>query len=801
MNIPGYRIESELGRGGMSTVYTAVQESLQRTVALKVMAPALATDASFGERFLLEARTAASLNHHNILSIYDVGVSGHCYYFAMEKMPGGDLKQRLRDYRLTVAEVLEIVKQIASALGYAHEYGFVHRDVKPENILFRQHGTPVLADFGIAKAIDSGAQITGTGMSIGTPHYMSPEQAQGTARLDGRSDLYSLGIVLYEMLIGQVPFDAESTVGIALQHVQAAPPSLPPALAEYQPLFDRLLAKNPADRYSDAAELVQALELLQSGAALPQAQQPPLAPGVTTRQASPGSGLKWGLAGGLLALVVVGGFLLLAHGLSGKRQIRGGGASFSVAGPLSRPAAAGSGPSEPGQVVANIVELPLVQRARQLKSAKPEPWLNCTLAADPLPAGSLGILPLLISRLSQWDNVDFVDGYELGADGHFRIAIHPGSRYDDQGLRRTPYFEIYGRIEPGELKRAYGYIKLRQADSPQGRFQKEIEAIPALPFDLFFNGSRIVLGELSVAQGAISDFFTFQPASLTVENLWLSGAATELTKIHLVSEGFAANNRRDQLNMEPLDLTVSLDAEHPAKTFALNLDFGRYEYFENNKPEVAIAPGSLSLEVVPGLAYDRYSLEGHLDSKQFFLSEYATQTDWRDLAIDLSAKPYTPQTLEELSALLWSLFLRDSDLLADDRDLVRAEQKQALYRFVDLLANGLELSVDNASGVIAGQQLSVQGNVNWDSGVSAMIGAVDFSDDEFFGFGRFNFDFNGNEQAFRNLSFPEPIWPLLEEALNKQVLTIAPNGEMRFSLSGEGEQLYLQGHNLQDVLN
>ena len=258
MNIPGYQIIREIGHGGMATVYLAVQESLGRQVALKVMAPALAADRNFGERFLREGRTVAQLSHPNILAVYDIGAVGHSYYLAMEY--GGDLKQRTSQGAVPPGEALVILRQVAAALGYAHKQGFVHRDVKPDNILFRDNGLAVLTDFGIAKAVGSGTQMTGTGMTVGTAHYMSPEQAQGRSELDGRSDLVTLGIVFYEMLVGRVPYEADNTVGIAMQHVQGDLPELPDNLSSYQPLLDCLLAKDPGGRFADAGELIAFLE-------------------------------------------------------------------------------------------------------------------------------------------------------------------------------------------------------------------------------------------------------------------------------------------------------------------------------------------------------------------------------------------------------------------------------------------------------------------------------------------------------------------------------------------------------------
>lgn len=256
-DIPGYRILRPLGRGGMSTVYLALQESVQREVALKIMAGVLLGDEEFSQRFLREARIAASLRHPNVVHIYDVGQHGEQHYIAMEHLPGGPVLAR-RGPRRDFGFALRAVREIASALDYAHRRGVVHRDIKPDNILLREDGSAVLTDFGIARAGDS-QRMTRTGAIIGTPHYMSPEQARGQP-LDGRSDLYSLGVVFFQMLVGEVPFQADDSVAVGIMHITAPLPRMSSPLAELQGLFDRLLAKEPADRFQTGAELVAALE-------------------------------------------------------------------------------------------------------------------------------------------------------------------------------------------------------------------------------------------------------------------------------------------------------------------------------------------------------------------------------------------------------------------------------------------------------------------------------------------------------------------------------------------------------------
>ncbi|MET1253663.1 serine/threonine protein kinase [Aliikangiella maris] len=257
IEIPGYKIIRTLGVGGQATVYLALQQGFEREVALKVMSPALAADPSFGERFIREAKIVAKLSHKSIVTVYDVGESGNFYYLAMEYMPGEDLKSRIHKGMKT-KECLSTIAKIARALHFAHQKGYIHRDVKSENILFDQDDEPVLTDFGIAKASNSSTQMTQTGKLIGTPEYMSPEQCRGK-NIDGRTDLYSLGIILFEMLTRKVPFTGEDSVAVCIQHVTKPLPRLPARLNHYQWLIDSLLAKDPNQRIQTGEDLALAI--------------------------------------------------------------------------------------------------------------------------------------------------------------------------------------------------------------------------------------------------------------------------------------------------------------------------------------------------------------------------------------------------------------------------------------------------------------------------------------------------------------------------------------------------------------
>ncbi len=257
-----YQILEEIGRGGMAIVYRAYQPSLNRQVAIKVLPPHFTFDRQFVERFLREAQAAASLRHPNIVVVHDVAEQNGLYYIVMEYLQGQTLRQLIeREGPLSPARVARMVERIASALDYAHQRGFVHRDVKPGNIFVGADDHPTLTDFGIAKAA-SGTQLTRSGMLIGTPEYMSPEQAQGE-QVDRSTDIYALGIVVYQMLSGQVPFGGTTPHAILYKQINESPPplrALQPGLPRaLEGALARALAKDPRARYPNAEAFAKAL--------------------------------------------------------------------------------------------------------------------------------------------------------------------------------------------------------------------------------------------------------------------------------------------------------------------------------------------------------------------------------------------------------------------------------------------------------------------------------------------------------------------------------------------------------------
>jgi serine/threonine-protein kinase PpkA len=253
MEIPGYEIIRAIGVGGMATAYLATQTSLARQVVLKVMDTTVDMNAKNVERFMNEAKIVGSLRHPNIVTIFDVGRHADLLYISMEYIEGGDLKARLAG-GISPGEAIQIVSCISAALDCAHKSGVIHRDVKPANILFRKDGTPLLTDFGIAKKLTIDHDLTSTGIFLGSPNYMAPEQAED-APIDGRADIYSLGIIFFEMLTGEKPYQADSVVDIILKHRQGALPRLPPELRTLEPLLYLMIAKKPKDRFRDAESL------------------------------------------------------------------------------------------------------------------------------------------------------------------------------------------------------------------------------------------------------------------------------------------------------------------------------------------------------------------------------------------------------------------------------------------------------------------------------------------------------------------------------------------------------------------
>ncbi|MFZ1462657.1 MAG: SUMF1/EgtB/PvdO family nonheme iron enzyme [Anaerolineae bacterium] len=276
-----YQIQSELGRGGMGVVYRAYDPDLRRTVAIKILAPQLAADEDFVKRFQQEAIMSANLHHPHVITIYDVGATGDLHYLIMQYLEGATLEHWVRkNGPMPLAQTADVVQQVSQALDYAHDQGIVHRDIKPANIMLSPSGQITLMDFGLVRA-GAGTGLTRTGIVMGTPEYMAPEQAQD-GDIDRRTDLYSLGVVIYKLLTGRVPFARTTPVATIFAHVHEAPPPICQVKADLpQPIeavVSKVLAKDPADRYQRAGELARDFVI---------ASQGHTPPGLSTQAAAP----------------------------------------------------------------------------------------------------------------------------------------------------------------------------------------------------------------------------------------------------------------------------------------------------------------------------------------------------------------------------------------------------------------------------------------------------------------------------------------------------------------------------------
>jgi serine/threonine-protein kinase len=358
-----YRLEAKLGSGGMSTVYLASDDTLDRPVAVKVMHREMSEQEDQLQRFRQEARAVAKLTHPNVVSVIDAGEDGGYPYIVFEYIKGETLKQRIgRVGALDTQEAIAYAIEVARGLGVAHARNMVHRDIKPQNVLIDEEGRAKLTDFGISRQLEQDG-VTATGRVLGTTDYVAPEQAMGKA-VDPRSDIYSLGVVLYEMLVGQVPFHADSQVGVAMKHVNEELPDVqrrrPEASAAVALVVERATAKDPAERYQTIGEMVDdletALEVEAARAGSTTGEATSVLDAVPPPQRKLSGGARWSWAA-IAILLLVGGGALLAVQLISNGGFGGGGADKGKGGNISISGATDYDPQGDGEEVGSKVEL------------------------------------------------------------------------------------------------------------------------------------------------------------------------------------------------------------------------------------------------------------------------------------------------------------------------------------------------------------------------------------------------------------------------------------------------------------
>jgi eukaryotic-like serine/threonine-protein kinase len=357
-----YRLEAKLGSGGMSTVYLARDETLDRPVAVKVMHREMSEQEDQLQRFRQEARAVAKLTHPNVVSVIDAGEDGGYPYIVFEYVKGETLKQRIaRVGALDPREAIAYAIEVARGLSVAHARNMVHRDIKPQNVRIDEEGRAKLTDFGISRQLEQ-AGVTATGRVLGTTDYVAPEQAMGKG-VDPRSDVYSLGVVLYEMLVGQVPFHADSQVGVAMKHVNEELPDVqrrrPEASAAVALVVERATAKNPAERYQSIAEMIDdletALEVEAARAGSTTGEATSVLDAVPPPRRKLSGRARWSWAA-IVALLLVGGGALLAVQLISS-GIGGGGANQGKGGNVSISGATDYDPQGDDEEVSGKVEL------------------------------------------------------------------------------------------------------------------------------------------------------------------------------------------------------------------------------------------------------------------------------------------------------------------------------------------------------------------------------------------------------------------------------------------------------------
>lgn len=449
-----FEIVEEIGRGGMATVYKARQPSVGRMVAIKILPTQFAHDPKFVQRFEREARAIASLEHPHILPLYDFGAQGGLTYMAMRYVSGGDLSN-LMGQNLSSEQIAQIVGDIAKALDYAHKNGVIHRDIKPSNILIDDNGEVLLTDFGIAKTEDS--QLTGTGMVLGTPDYMAPEQIEGIA--DSRSDIYALGVVLYELLTGEPPYQAETPLATALKHMNEeipSPRSINPSVGEpMERVVIKAMAKDPNNRYQSGEEMAAALKnaLKQISSSAPTLDRT-LSPTKIQPKAESTPILEPSASRSNLRLIIGGGLAILIIVAIGAAILSSGGSGTS-----DEATAVSSNPAETPSAKAEIIPIESESTPTpQEPTPTPSPEAPRS-ALDGLLDGEILLQETFNSNKREWTNIEYSD-----SDGFYSAKI-VNERYRLNREAKASLFNWEQPASSGEFDNFIVTIEASPADN------------------------------------------------------------------------------------------------------------------------------------------------------------------------------------------------------------------------------------------------------------------------------------------------------------------------------------------------
>jgi len=469
-----YEIRGELGRGGMATVMRAYDPMFKREVAVKVLPREFLHDPAFRARFEREAQVVAALEHSAIVPVYDYGENAETGqpFIVMRLMAGGSMADKLRGQPMDLVEVARILSRLAPALDFAHNRGVIHRDLKPGNILFDGEGNPYISDFGLAKLAESNVNLTGTGL-MGTPAYMSPEQARGEKEIDGRSDLYALGAIVYQMLTGRQPYEAPTPIAVVLKHVNEPPPSVRAVRPDLPPsaetIIHKAMAKEPGARYPTASSLSQEITGLalangtaanlaagtaagltepwvtpssQSGSRAASLPLDPISNPAPSNPVAPAS--RPGIAGcstGVIAGVAVAGALVIGAGLCV--------AGVLNFGPLAQIAGATATPSKTAPPPITETTIPPTRTRRPTRT--PLPTRTRPPTATPAPVGDTLVRDDFSSNSGDWSVGDYTDSSFLIQGGSYVVTIKETNLIAWGNYEQTTYTDVAISVQADDL--------------------------------------------------------------------------------------------------------------------------------------------------------------------------------------------------------------------------------------------------------------------------------------------------------------------------------------------------------------
>lgn len=779
-----YKIIRKLGAGGMADVYEAEDTVMGRRVALKVLPPELARDPDRITRFEKEVRHLAALNHPNIVTVYDVGHDSKLHYYTMALLTGQNLKQKIAN-KIAPEMALSIVRKISHALEFAHNNGFVHRDIKPENIMFDDKNEPILTDFGIARAIGSSARMTATGMSIGTPHYMSPEQARGEEATPA-ADFYSLGIVLYECLCGKVPFEGENATAIGIMHIQDFPDPLPDHLVSLQPLVDGLLDKNPNKRFSSAFDVEQSIGMLFTNSEEHQQKA------VRSKKAS----LIWALCGAFLALAATAGFWLYKK--NSLSLPLGDGILPVVVWNTEKPSENNSEQEEPSPQEAQIVQvkprvLSTAEEIDRMKRLTPSPWLEIQIPKVPLAQSLNTLIPVKLLKWAHYGR--FIDGYQSLDNNGFRISMVENKHYSDTGERLDAHLELVGRLIPGKIQRAYGYLVIRppEDEKRKERFLRDVN-IPAMPFDVFFDDEAIHSATISLHPLRMDDL-KIEKGEIALTDFSLNGLSPKGLLLFKTG-GLQVKGGNQTLTFSPFTLAGSFLKEGIVGGMEINLQFDGAEFVTDKTLNWQAGHGRIELKQHP-VDEKELGMAITANLSNFWVDpDLETTLDCSDVNFDLSVTVPNRQMVQDYLELLSILIQSEMDLFNLNRNEENFLGRQLVLMGLEILSDGAGIPESSLSLQVGGEEVAVDGKLIWEEAVSGLSVDKYIDENDISRFAELKLNMKGNQDVLSNWRFPSELGDLVRTLISEKWVIPGLGGLLEIPFEGKQNKMFVNGKDL-----